>query len=60
MKENLVRYGDDCTPQQRTNMCTCFLKQAVVTPPEDGLSISRNICRGFLSNILKNILVFFE
>jgi hypothetical protein len=31
-----------------------------VTPPEDGLSISRNICRGFLSNILKNILVFFK
>jgi hypothetical protein len=29
-----------------------FYKQAVVTPPEDGLSISRNICWGFLSNIL--------
>jgi hypothetical protein len=41
-------------------MYVFFLKQAVVTPPEDGLSISRNICRGFLSNILKNILVFFK
>ena len=26
--------------------------QAVVTPPDDGLWISRNICWGFLSNIL--------
>jgi hypothetical protein len=41
------RHGDDYTPQQRTNMCTCFLKQAVMTPAEDGLSISRNICWGF-------------
>jgi hypothetical protein len=29
-----------------------FYKQAVVAPPEDGLSISRNICWGSLSNIL--------
>jgi hypothetical protein len=30
-------------------MCTCFFfKQAVVTRPEDDLSISRNICRGEL------------
>jgi hypothetical protein len=31
-----------------TAMCVyVFYKQAVVTPPEDGLSISRKICWGF-------------